>query len=77
MVNNLINFLIAISFLLPELFVLAFDLSQLLQLDPHIINTNFIMFLIAGVDSKDILEIPELWHSIGSADKDLLLRWEN
>ena len=74
--KNLIDFFITVRFLLPQFLGFAVDLLQLLQLEPHTSNTDFIRLLIGKLGSKGTLETPELWQSVGSADKDLVLRWE-
>ena len=44
-----------------------------MQPEPHITNTNFIKFLIGKLDLKGTPETPKLWHSVGSADEELVL----
>ena len=73
MVKNLINFFINDGLLLPQLLGLAVGLLQLLQPEPHTTNTGFIRLLISELGSKGTPEMPELWQSVGSADKDLVL----
>ena len=73
MVKNLINFIIAVGFLLPQFLSLAISLLQLLQRKFHSNNTGFITSLIGELGSEDIPKTPELWQSIDSADKDLML----
>ena len=73
MVKNLIDFCIAVGLLLPQFLGLAVGLLQLLQPEPHTTNTDFIKLLIGKLGLEKTLKTPELWQSIGSADKDLVL----
>ena len=66
MVKNLIDFLIAISFLLPQFLDLAVGLLQLLQPEPHTTNTGFIRSHTGKFSLEDISKTPELWQSVGS-----------
>ena len=68
MVKNIIDFFIAVSLLLPQFLGLAVGLLQLLQPEPYTINTGFIRLLIGKLGLEIILETPELWQSVGSAD---------
>ena len=68
MVKNIIDFFIAIGLLWPQFLGLAVSLLQLLQPEPHAINTGFIRSLIGELGSEVISETLELWQSIGSAD---------
>ena len=74
MIKNLIDFFIAISFLLPQSLSFAVGLLEFLQRKPHIINIGFIKSVISKLDLKRISEILKLWQSIGSLDWDLVLR---
>ena len=76
MMKNLINFFIAVGFLLPELLGLVVGLLQLLQPKPHTINIGFIRSLIDKLGLEDTPEMPKLWQSVGSEDKNLVLRRE-
>ena len=73
MVKNLIDFFIAIGFLISQFLGLAAGLLQLLQPGSHTTNTDFIRSLISKLGLESTLEMPELWQSVGSADKDLVL----
>ena len=73
MVKNLINFFITVGLLWPQFFGLAIGLLQLLQPEPHTINTGFVRLLIGKLGLEGTLETPELWQSVGSVDKDLVL----
>ena len=73
MVKNFIDFFIAVGFLLPQFLGLAVGLLQLLQSESHTTNTGFIKLLINELDSKGTPKTPELWQSVSSADKDLVL----
>ena len=68
MVSNLIDFFIAVGFLLSQFLVFAVDLLQLLQPKPYTTNTGFIRSLIGELGLEGCLEMPELWQSVGSAD---------
>ena len=68
MVKNIIDFFIAIGFLLPQFLGLAVGLLQLLQPEPYTTNTGFIRSLIGELGSEVIPETPELWQSVGFAD---------
>ena len=72
MVKNLIDFLIALDLLLPQFLCVAVGLLQLLQPEPHIINTGFIRSLISELGWEGTHKTPELWQSVGSADDDLV-----
>ena len=61
MVKNLIDFFIAIGFLLPQFLGLAVGLLQLLQPKLYTINTGFIRLLIGKLGLEDAPEMPELW----------------
>ena len=71
--KNLINFFITGGFLLPQFLSLAVALLQLLQPEPHTINTGFIRLLIDELGLEGTPETPELWQSVGFADEDLVL----
>ena len=73
MVKNLINFFIIIGFLLPQFLGLAVGLLQLLPPEPYTTNTSFIRLLIGELGLEGTPEMPELWQSVGFADKDLVL----
>ena len=66
--KNVIDFFIAVGFLLPQFLGLAVKLLQLLQLEPHTTNIGFIRLLISKLGSEGTLETPELWRTVGSAD---------
>ena len=68
MVKNLIDFFIAVGFLLPQSLCLAIGHLQLLQPEFHITNIGFIRFLIGKLVLEDIPETLKLWQSIDSAD---------
>ena len=76
MVKTLIDFFLAISFLLPQFLGLTVDLLELLQPKPDTINTGFIRFFIGKFILEGILQMPELWQSVSSVGKDLMLRQE-
>ena len=61
MVKNLIDYFIAVGFLLPQFLDLAIGLLQLLQPKPHIINNGFIRLLIAELGLEDTPKMPKLW----------------
>ena len=73
MVKILIDFFIAVGFLLPQFLGLAVGFLRLLQPEPHITNTGFIELLISKLGLEGIPKTPELWQSGGSADEDLVL----
>ena len=56
MVKNLINFFIAVDFLLPQFLGLAVGFLQLLQPKPYITNIGFIRSLIGKLGSEGILK---------------------
>ena len=66
--KNVINFFVAIGFLLPQFLGLAVGLLQLLQPKPHTTNTGFIRSFIGKLGLGVIQETPELWQSVSSAD---------
>ena len=68
MVKNLINFFIAIGFLLFQFLGLAVGLLQLLQREPYITNTGFIKSLYGKFYLKDIPKTLKLWHRVNFAD---------
>ena len=68
MVKNLIDFFVAVGFLLPEFLGLAIGLLQLLQPKPHITSTGFISLLIGKLGLEVIPKTPELWQNVGFAD---------
>ena len=68
MLKNLIDFFVAVSFLLPQFLGPAVGLLQLLQSEPHTTNTGFIRLLIDELSLKVIPKMPELWHNVSSAD---------
>ena len=72
MVKNLINFFMAIGLLLPQFLGLAVGILQLLQYEPHTLNTGFIRSLIGKLGLEGTPKTPELWQSVGSADEDLV-----
>ena len=74
MVNNHIDFFIAIGFLLPYFLAFAMSLLQFLQSEPYTTNTGFIKSLIGKFNLENILKMPELWQNVGSVDYDLMLR---
>ena len=76
MVKNLIDFFIAVGFLLTRFLGLAVRLLQLLQPKPHTTNIGFISLLIGNLSLEDTLKTPELWESVGFADEDLVLERE-
>ena len=76
MVKNLINFLIPVGLLLPQFLGFAVGFLQLLQLKPHTTNTSFRRLLIGKLGLEDTSETTELWQSVGSADKNLVLGQE-
>ena len=76
MVNNFIDFFLAVGFLLLYFLSFAVDLMQLLQSKPHTNNTSFIRFLIGKLALEDSPETPELWQSVGSVNYNLILRQE-
>ena len=59
---------------MPQFLGLAVNLLQLLQPEPHTTNAGFIRLLIGKFGLEGTLKTPELWQSIGFADKDLVLR---
>ena len=61
MVKNIIDFFIAVGFLLPQFLGLAVGLLQFLHPEPHTTNTGFIRLLIGKLGSEVIPEMPELW----------------
>ena len=67
-VKNLINFLIAIGFLLRQSLGLAVSLLQLLQFKLHITNTSFRRCLIGELSLEGILKMLKMWQSVVSAD---------
>ena len=73
MVKNIIDFSIAVGLLLSQFLGLAVGLLQLLQPEPHTINTGFIRLLIGEFGLESISKTLELWQSVGSADEDLVL----
>ena len=60
MVKNIIDFFIAVGFLLPQFLGLAVGLLQLLQPEPHTTNTGFIKLFISELGLKVTPETPEL-----------------
>ena len=72
--KNVIDFFIAVGFLLPQFLGLAVGLPQFLQPKPHTTNTGFIGLLIGELCLGVILKMSKLWQSIDSADKDLVLK---
>ena len=76
MVKNLIDFFITIGLFLLQFLGLAVGFLQLLQLEPRTTNTGFIRSLIGKLGLKSTTETPELWQSVRSADKDLVLERE-
>ena len=68
MVKNLIDFFIAVGFLLPQFLNLAVGLLQLLQPEFYITNTDFIRSLIGELGLEVIPKMPKLWQNVGSAD---------
>ena len=60
MIKNLIDFFIAVGFLLLQFLCLANGFLKFLQLKPYTINTGFIKFLIGKFRSDNILETAEL-----------------
>ena len=68
MVENVIDFFIAIGLLLPQFLDFAVGLLQLLQPEPHTTNIGFIRLLIGELSLEVIPETPELWQSVSSAD---------
>ena len=62
-----------IGFLLPQFLGLEVTLLQLLQLELYTTNIDIVKFLIGELGLEGIWEMPELWQSVGSADKDLVL----
>ena len=73
MVKNLIDFFIAVGFLLPQFLSLAVGLLQLLQSDPYTTNTGFIRLLIGELGLKSTPEMLEQLQNVNSADEDLVL----
>ena len=73
MVKNLLDFFIAVGLLLPQFLGLAVGLLQLLQSEPYTTNTGFIRLLIGKLGLEGTSKTPELWQSVGSVDKDLVL----
>ena len=68
MVKNLINFFIAIGFLLPQFLGFAVGFLQILQSEPYITNTGFISSFIDEPGLENVWKTSELWQSIGSVD---------
>ena len=68
MVKNLINFFIAVGFLLPQFLGLTIGLLQLLQPESYITNTGFIKSFIGKIGLKGSPKTRELWQNIGSTD---------
>ena len=66
--KNFIDFFIEVSFLLPQFLSLTVGLLQLLQPEPHTINTGFIKSFIGKFSLEGIPETPKLWQSVGFAD---------
>ena len=56
MVKNLINFFIAVGFLLLQSFGFAVGFLQLLQPKPYTINTDFIKPLISKLNLEGIIK---------------------
>ena len=73
MVKNLIDFFIIVGLLLPQFLGFAVSLLQLLQPEPYTTNTGFVRSLIGKLGLEGSLKIPELWQSVGFADKNLVL----
>ena len=59
--KNLIDFFIAIDFLLSQFLDLVVSLLQLLQPKFHTTNTSFIRSFTSELGLKDTPEMPELW----------------
>ena len=76
MVKNLIDFFIIVGVLLPQFLGLEVGLLQLLQPEPHTINTGFVRSFNDKLGLEGTPETPELWQSVGSADEDLVLGQE-
>ena len=76
MLKNFIDFFITVGFLLPQFLGLAVGFLQLLQPKPYTTNTSFVRLFINKLGLKGTPETPELWQSVGSADKHLVLRRE-
>ena len=53
-VKNLINFFIAVGFLLPQFMCLVVGFLQLLQSEPYTTNTGFIRSFIDKLGLEDI-----------------------
>ena len=68
MVKNLMDFFIAVGFLLPQFLGLAVGLMQLLQSESYITNTGFIKSLSGKLGLKGSPETPKLWQSVRSTD---------
>ena len=60
MVKNLIDFFIAVDFLLPQFLGFIVGLLQLLQLEPHTINIGFVRSFIGKLGLKSTLVMPKL-----------------
>ena len=61
MVKNLINFLIAIAFLLFQFLCLAVVFLQLVQPELYTTNISFIKSFIGKLGLEGILKMLELW----------------
>ena len=66
--KNLINFFIAVGFLLPQFLGLTVGLLQLLQPELPTTNVGFIRFFIGKLGLEGIWEMQKLWQSIDFAD---------
>ena len=71
--KNLIDFFITVGFLLPQFLGLMVGLLQLLPPKPYTSNIGFVRLLIGKLGLESTPKTPELWQSVGSADKDLVL----
>ena len=71
--KNVINFFVAVGFLLSQFLGLVVCLLQLLQPEPYTTNTSFIRLLIGKFGSEGTLKTPELWQSVGFANENLVL----
>ena len=60
MMKNIIDFFIAVGFLLPQFLGLAVNLLQLLQPELHTTNTGFIRSLIGELGLEVIPKTSEL-----------------
>ena len=74
--KNVIDFFIAVYFLLFQFLGFAVGFLQHLQLEPYTTNTSFISLFIGELGLKGTLEMSELWQSVDTANEALVLGQE-